>query len=128
MRWVKMERLSSISSLRNEELFALVNKTFGLDLHDKGYDPNKMDHKKFMEDIGQMVYDYTEHSRFSATKNYGINASASEADPNLIKALDIIRGIGEKNKYALDIHYDNVMARRGPHGLHLVITDPFSFS
>ena len=48
-------------------------------------------------------------------------------DEEFKRAATFIREVSEKHNLGYDLHDDNIMLRRGPTGLHLVITDPLSF-
>lgn len=47
--------------------------------------------------------------------------------PSLVEACEIARKIMTAEKLALDLHSGNIMLRRTPTGLQIVLNDPFSF-
>jgi len=47
-------------------------------------------------------------------------------DNEFKRAAEFIRQVSEKYNLGYDLHDDNIMLRRGPTGIHLVITDPLS--
>ncbi len=71
------------------------------------------------------------HSLFevveAAIQKYG-NLADKIIDKDLLSAANFIQRVSEKHSAGVDIHSDNLMFRRTPYGLQLVITDPLSFS
>ena len=49
------------------------------------------------------------------------------ADEQLLRALVFIEEVSKKYTLGMDLHDENIMFRRGPTGVQLVITDPLSY-
>ena len=64
-----------------------------------------------------------------AVKHAGSRAGLNGymVDEDFIRATTFIKKIADKYSIGLDLHDENIMFRRGPTGLHLVLTDPLSF-
>lgn len=111
---VKLETLVDMKELSRQELVAVVARLVGDDPEDMGIiqpyykDSNIMD---LIEEIFARVW----------------NGNASNTmDSNLVSAMKTLRSMNTGKGYYYDLHKGNIMFRRGPHGVHPVIIDPFS--
>lgn len=77
-------------------------------------------------DTKRFEYQYGEDDIVRAVNRYFWNPEDSKnMDPLFKQAADIITRIEMEHRVAFrDIHKENMMARRTPHGVQLVITDP----
>lgn len=115
---VEMERLESIEKAPNEDLIPMIRKA----LNKKGREYVKAKAEE-VGGKGALIF------AFSTVINsavYDGNLSLI-GDDELAKALKILNLYAKNSSVKIDIHEENIMARRTPVGLQLVITDPFSF-
>lgn len=78
--------------------------------------------------------EYTGYNNFdlAGTLSYKLESAIERRDYSAIKNDELIAALKAiehfSRDYVLDLHAANVMFRRGPKGIHLVITDPISFT
>ena len=110
---VQLEKLVDLNSISKKELYAMARKVFGesgmKDVIEKEEDIIQI--PAALEHLCENLYDGEIHTE-------GL-------DPDLVSAIATLRKMNA-NKFEYDLHRENIMARRGPHGLHMVIVDPFS--
>ncbi|MEM4258074.1 MAG: hypothetical protein QXL17_02845 [Candidatus Thermoplasmatota archaeon] len=107
----KMEPLVEFSQATREELLVLFQKMFGTE-PTKQLSPNEL-----REEITKII-EKAVHGKYTADYLNQIK------DPYLKNAISLIKKVRAKTKAYVDIHRENVMLRRTPYGLQLVITDP----
>lgn len=105
----RMEELHPISDLDLEQLKAVYLKTFG--------EQQQVDQATDTRTILNLIT-----QQLKALFNGELDKS--NINPELINALNIVRGIRLKTNSAYDLHGRNMMVRYGPGGPQLVITDP----
>jgi len=113
---VKLETLTEIELLRKDELLTILNRMVGQDVEDIGMVQDRMkayDVCELIVEVMKNVWDDSVSGR-----------NAEKLDTNLVSAMRELKKMGGNN-FSYDLHKANVMARRGPHGLHPVIIDPF---
>lgn len=114
---VRMERLTDLSHLSREELFALLERTLG-------YEPTlKITNGMSDEDIDDEIL-------FWMTINFGKmlmgrSPIPDTADDNFKQAMQFMQAM-HKEGYGEDIHAGNMMVRRSKYGSQLVFIDPFT--
>lgn len=101
----KIEKLQELSSISEDEGIFLYIKMFGENV-------STFDREKFSNRIEKEVESLT-------------MANRSDYDQHYVKAVKIIHQIAKKERFHIDIWHEDLMCRRGPHGIQLVITDPF---
>lgn len=111
---VQLEKLIPYSSLSVEEAVAVFERVIGMDSSGFFDDPHVSD---VVIKIVRLV------------RNIWDNEIALETiDDNLVSAVKALQKMNPNGKlYEYDLHMNNIMYRRGPHGVHPVIIDPFSF-
>jgi len=102
---VQMEKLHPPSSLSKAEIGFLFRKIFGEEVEETSY-----------EKLTDRIEKEVERKSFKNKNNY---------DSSYVKAVKILHKISTKHSLTVDIWGDNIMIRRGPHGVQVVITDPF---
>lgn len=111
----KTEKLYDMKQLSREELLKICEEIFGPDDMSNDFDEN---------DLISIIAGKIEY----ALINYDYSDIKSD---ELINALQILAGIAKDaikspEKYRLDVHTQNIMARRTPYGPQLVINDPLA--
>jgi len=108
---VKMERLYPSSDIKNKEFEAFYEKVFG------GADIERYKQFDFRTNrpIDFLYAALGDNELFKAIK-----------DPYTRQALGIIKNLNKKGGFNTDLHSGNVMFRRTPYGIQLVVTDPVS--
>lgn len=101
-----MERLVELSALSDEEIESIGTTHF----HRMVYSP---------ESIAEKIDE-------ACQNNYGRKTFIKLE--SLRDACEIVQEIAEASRFRLDLHEGNVMARRTPYGLQLVISDPLGHS
>lgn len=112
----KLETLVEMSDLSKPELIAVVTRMVGYDPEDAGIiQPYHKEHKikDLIGEIFKRVWD---------------GKANEDMDSNMVSAIKSLKSMNEGPNYQYDLHKDNIMFRRGPHGVHPVIVDPFSKS
>jgi len=114
---VVMEKLEPISNAEHDDLLAIIRKSF----NEKGREEIKNRYSeergyKLPDSIAKILDDAVHRGNLSFIK-----------DEQLEKALKILNLYAKHSKVGVDIHSENIMVRRTPVGLQLVISDPFSF-
>lgn len=115
---VDMELLTRGTDMSGEELFVAYQKMLN--------NPQHMDISQY--------HVYTPYSSVSKIielikiiHEYGTPRDKNlEPDPELVAAIDLIKGISSRG-FAFDMHHGNVMFRRTSFGPQTVLTDPLSF-
>jgi len=113
---VEMERLESIEKATKDDLLPITRKAF-----------NKKGREKITSDVKEKkISPITAISRVLDNAVNSGNLSLIK-DDELAKALKILNLYAKNSSVGVDIHEENIMARRTPVGIQLVISDPFSF-
>lgn len=115
---VDMELLTRGTDMSGEELFMAYQKMLN--------NPQPMDTSQY--------HVYTPYRGLSKIielikiiHNHGTPQDKNlEPDPELVAAIDLIRGISSRG-FSFDMHHGNVMFRRTSFGPQTVLTDPLSF-
>lgn len=108
----QIEKLTPPSDLNDSEIAFLYRKMFGEEV-----DPKKTNHN--VHTLSTRVEEEVVSKSFKNKDKY---------DSSYVRAVTILHKIAGKHDLIIDIWGDNIMIRRGPHGVQLVITDPFSSS
>ena len=98
---IDMEKLIPLDDISQPELQEYARRLFDID-----DEVNMYDFSSFVEDAM--------HGRIELK------------DKNLLKLFNLINSIKEKYGFYDDLHAANMMFRRGPYGIQLVITDPLA--
>lgn len=106
MKRITMEKLETINSISEKEFSHILRYTFNADVDEVIPTSGQLSQVMVSHIMGQDMEDY---------------------NPNYIAAIKELSYLLKKHKLLLDLHSDNLMVRRGSFGVHLVITDPFSF-
>lgn len=113
---VQLEKLEEFSTLSKKEQFVIGRKIFGTSqLADR---MNDEDGGGFSTKL--LIVDLIRNLYFGEVHVEGL-------DGDLVSAVKILRKMNTDG-YEFDLSQYNVMVRRGPTGVHLVITDPFGYS
>lgn len=102
----KMEKLESLQGASEDEGIFLYRKLFGEEVF-------AFNREKFSDRIEREAETL---QLVGNSKNY---------NKQYLQALKIINQIAKKEKFHIDIWHEDLMFRRGPYGIQLVITDPF---
>lgn len=115
---VEMEKLESIENASKDEILPMLRKTLNKTGREYVAKASKSSRKRSAwADSFALVLDMAiETGNVSYIK-----------DEELIKALKILHRHGKKTGALPDLHSENIMGRRTPYGLQLVLADPFSF-
>lgn len=108
---VKLESLVDLNDLSKKEIEAVIARMSGNEDRGSYYKEENMDH---ISEIVRAIF-------WKRTRGLFKNP-----DPNLLSAMNTLRKINKGNVHLRpDLHKGNIMFRRGPHGVHPVIVDPF---
>jgi len=120
---VKLETLVDMEELNRGELVAVVARMVGDDPEDMGIIQPYFKEGKVRDLIEKgKIRDLIETI---FRRVWGGNPSKG-MDSNLVSAMNLLKKMNENKNYYYDLHKGNIMFRRGPHGVHPVIVDPFS--
>lgn len=108
---VRMERLLPLRALTREEIISLAIRHTDITEEDVERQDD-YDIAKLLSDAINPMY----HSPYKVT------------DTKLKNAIRWIEEIADKERVFVDLHSDNVMARRTPYGPQLVLSDPLGLS
>ncbi len=114
----QLEKLNSISDISLDELQSLINRSIENEKSNYKSQANDDQYKRgLLRMFGRYLEDCIKNNDYSGIK-----------DEELIKTLDTIKNyINTKKDTWLDMgNSGNLMFRRGPTGLQLVIADPFA--
>ena len=115
---VQMERLPNvIGNINSKEEEAVMTRLFGENVEVVNKLLDEMSHP-----YGQKLLTVIQN----AIKNPTNTMNTVLVDDEFKRAAAFIREVSEKYNLGYDLHDDNIMLRRGPSGIHLVITDPLS--
>jgi len=111
--WI--EKLHAVSSqeISSEAILALIDKMFNVSKHDKSELKRMGLHNLWGFIVSKIIH-----------LPYGHKTTSDIKDPELSKAITILKSTGLLNYY--DMHDQNLMLRLGPGGPQLVITDPLA--
>lgn len=112
---VKMEPLSPLLALEIEDLIAIWRKAFGQD----SSPPTIGDPFELVHDLANMLSSYIYYRK-------PVDGMVKIVDKQLLQAIAIISNLRKRGGGVLDLHAENIMARRTSIGPQLVITDPLS--
>lgn len=121
---VQMERLEDMRQLSNKEKKAIYRRIFGDNFKDAMRSLDTVERygsHPWNEPMLTVIQQAIKHAGSRA----GLNGYM--VDEDFIRATTFIKKIADKYSIGLDLHDENIMVRRGPTGLHLVLTDPLSF-
>jgi hypothetical protein len=107
----KLEKLQKLKSLNDLQKYALYIKTFGSELNE---DEDRFHINDLFKVKVKKLFD----------NDYFTKDARTNADPLLVKALDMIKAVKRKTDAVYDLHGDNMMVRYSVGGPHLVLTDP----
>lgn len=111
----ELEKLESIDSISTEELKLWIENNIKREYFNS---VQMHTHEEIETFISQIIKSCIQSKQLSMD---------SITDKRLIQACNIINDIKHKNnELYYDIHSENLMFRRAPFGLQLVITDPFA--
>lgn len=112
-----LEKLLSFKEVEMDEMNSVINRTLG-DKPPKGMPWFNREDAQNTKTLNQWFASQIERS---LGDGYNIR------DPELVKALELIDKVNTDNPNNItDIHGGNIMYRRTPHGLQVVITDPLA--
>lgn len=111
-----VERLQEFDTLERDDINLIIRNNFE-DMAQGEFEG--MPRIDMLDTVAALIEDTV--SRFPLHINYFRQDSLKEA-------LEILHNIANAKRFHVDIHRGNLMVRRGPVGLQLVINDPFSFS
>jgi len=112
---VKLETLVQMEDLNKPELIAVVSRMIGDDPEYLGI-IQPYHHENDIMDLIKQIF-----------RRVWDGKKSDKMDTNFISAMKALKEINKNTNYLYDLHKGNIMARRGPHGVHPVIVDPFSF-
>ena len=115
----QMERLEDMRKLSDEEVQSIMQRLFGENTDAVNEVLGRMDHP-----YGQKLLTVIKQAVKHAESRAGLNGMF--VDEEFVRATAFVGKIAEKYSIGLDLHDENIMVRRGPTGVHLVITDPLS--
>lgn len=129
--------------IKMEKLDSKINKKEALYLLDKMFKLSGKDLKEFQEEINENGVDFitkaiarpiaaiisaeseTAFTFYSGFSEFRLDVKIK--DPLLKQAINKLIEIKNEISSSVDLHTNNLMYRRGPTGVQVVITDPFSF-
>ena len=117
----QMERLEDMRTLTKRENEAIKRRIFGDNYDDAQRSLDTVDHHSFGQELLTVIDQAINHAGSRA----GLNGYI--VDEDFVRATAFIKKIANKYSIGLDLHDENIMFRRGPTGVHLVLTDPLSF-
>jgi len=100
-----VERLESLTSISSEEFQGLVERCFN----------------RPVSDIDVMAERISESCESEYERKMYIKMET------LFEACEIMQRLSQESDFGLDLHSDNLMVRRTPMGLQIVISDPFGY-
>lgn len=119
----KIEKLVELHDAINNlnDLNSLSRKIVGQGLDEEKYSNRRIEilNEYFAEFIEKYV-------KLGEPTGIFRDYSEQDFDSSFKEACKTLRELG-KTGWQIDIHQWNIMVRRGPHGLQLVFSDPFSF-
>ena len=110
-----MESLVELESLSSDEIMAMMRKMFEKERREKIINYSTRESEDLDETLATFLNYAAEYKDFSGIKDNGLK-----------NAIAHLYRFSQKTGAMFDIHEGNIMARRGPTGLHLVFSDPFS--
>lgn len=111
---VQLEKLIPYSNLSVKEALAVFERVTGKDSSNFFNEPN-------VNIVASMITNFMENV-------WANEISLETVDANLVSAMQEMQEMNPNGMYyRYDLHMSNLMYRRGPHGVHPVIIDPFSF-
>lgn len=120
----KIEKLVELHDAINnlDDLNSLSRKIVGQELDEEKYSNRRIEilNEYFAEFIEKYV-------KLGEPTGIFRDYSEQDFDSSFKEACKTLRELGKKHGWKIDIHQWNIMVRRGPHGLQLVFSDPFSF-
>ena len=117
----QMERLEDLRLISKKERKAIYRRIFGDNFKKAMKSLKRVPDHPYGEPMLTVIQQAVKHAGSRA----GLNGYM--VDEDFIRATTFIKKIADKYSIGLDLHDENIMFRRGPTGLHLVLTDPLSF-
>jgi len=117
----QMERLVDLRQLSQKETDAILLRIFGENTEGVTAVLGRMEGHPYGLELLTVLGQAVKHAGSKA----GLNGMI--VDEDFLRATAFIKKISDKYSIGLDLHDENIMIRRGPTGVHLVLTDPLSF-